>query len=156
MKTTVINRSRTNHTLIFKTFLILIISLLCSTNGMARSEKNTKKINPSSINQILKNIRCPEYKKAFYNITLFGAVGDGKTDTKPIIDKVINLCSKAGGGQVIIPKGTFFVAGPIVLKSDVNLHFEDGAEIIFSDHEKTICLLYGLCGKEQNFIIIRR
>lgn len=88
-----------------------------------------------TINQILKNIKAPEFKNAGYNITAFGAVADGKTDTKAILDKVINLCSTSGGGQVIIPKGSFFMDGPIVLKSHVNLHFEDGAEVIFSVDE---------------------
>lgn len=130
MKPIDINRSKTYHS------LILIISLLFSISVTANGENIVKKVRPLALNQILKNIRSPEFKKASYNITSFGAVADGKTDTKPIIDKVINLCSTTGGGQVIIPIGTFFVAGPIVLKSHVNLHFEDGAEIIFSANEK--------------------
>ena len=74
---------------------------------MAHSEKNTKKTDSLAINRILKNVKSPKFKKASYNITSFGAIGDGKTDKKPIIDKVINLCSATGGGQVIIPKGIF-------------------------------------------------
>jgi polygalacturonase len=90
----------------------------------------------SPISQVLSNIKAPEFKKAAYNITAFGAVADGKTDIKPILDKVIAQCSVSGGGQVIIPKGTFFIAGPVVLKSHVDLHFEDGAELIFSADAK--------------------
>ena len=36
----------------------------------------------------------------------------------------------------MIPKGAFFVGGPIVLKSHVNLHLDEGAEIIFSAREE--------------------
>ncbi len=88
-----------------------------------------------TIDQILKNIQAPKFKNASYNIVAFGAVADGKTDTKSILDKVINKCSTTGGGEVIIPKGVFFMDGPVVLKSHVNLHFEDGAEIVFSADE---------------------
>jgi hypothetical protein len=90
----------------------------------------------SPLDAILENIHTPAFNKAVYNITSYGAVADGQTDTKPILDKVIEMCSTSGGGQVLIPKGVYFVAGPIVLKSHVNLHFEDGAEIIFSADEK--------------------
>ena len=88
------------------------------------------------IDSILRNIKPPEFKKAVYNIVNYGAVADGKTDTKAIFDKVINLCSVNGGGQVLVPKGTYFIAGPIVLKSHVNLHFEGGAKLIFSGEPK--------------------
>lgn len=90
----------------------------------------------SPINQILKNITPPQFKKATYNIAKFGAVADGKTDNKAVFDKVINLCSVNGGGQVTIPKGVYFIAGPVVLKSYVNLHFEDGAGLVFSSAAK--------------------
>ena len=39
--------------------------------------------------------------------------------------------AKAGGGSVVIPPG-FWMTGPIVLKSNVNLHLEQGAIIVFS------------------------
>jgi len=90
----------------------------------------------SPVDQILKNIKPPQFKNAVYNITAYGAVADGKTDSKAIFDKVINLCSVSGGGEVLVPKGAFFIAGPIVLKSHVNLHFEDGAQLIFSAEAK--------------------
>ena len=88
-----------------------------------------------AVKAILANINPPKFKNVKYTITEFGAVADGKTDIKPLLDKVIALCSTSGGGDVIIPKGTFFIAGPVVLKSYVNLHFEDGAELVFSNDE---------------------
>ncbi|TAM94484.1 MAG: glycoside hydrolase family 28 protein, partial [Chitinophagaceae bacterium] len=41
-------------------------------------------------------------------------------------------CHQAGGGIVIIPKGAYFVKGPIHLQSNVNLHLDAGAVIKFS------------------------
>lgn len=90
----------------------------------------------SPINNILANIKAPQFKQVIYDITTFGAVADGKTDIKPVLDKVISQCSVSGGGVVDIPKGKYYIAGPVVLKSYVNLHFEDGAELVFSSDEK--------------------
>lgn len=89
-----------------------------------------------SVSRILKQIRPPEFSKTAYNITSYNAVPDGKTDCKAVFDRVISLCSSSGGGVVIVPKGMFYIAGPVVLKSHVNLHFEDGAELIFSADAK--------------------
>lgn len=89
-----------------------------------------------SVQNILHHISPPKFKSTVYDITRYGAVANGKTDIKPAIDKAINLCNSNGGGEVLIPKGKFFIAGPVVLKSHVNLHFEDGAELIFSSNDK--------------------
>jgi polygalacturonase len=88
------------------------------------------------VDSILKNIKVPEFKKVVYNIVEYGAIADGQTDIKTALDKAISLCSVSGGGEVLIPKGKFYIAGPVVLKSHVNLHFEDGAELIFSGDPK--------------------
>jgi polygalacturonase len=84
----------------------------------------------------LKNIHPPKFENIVYDITKYGAIADGRTDIKRVLDKVIDQCSLAGGGEVLIPKGAFYIAGPVVLKSHVNLHFEDGAELIFSSNDK--------------------
>lgn len=90
----------------------------------------------SPVTAILGKIKPPQFPQTTYDITVFGAVADGKTDIKPVLDKVIGLCSNSGGGEVVIPKGKFFIAGPVVLKSHVELHFEDGAELVFSSDTK--------------------
>ena len=44
----------------------------------------------------------------------------------------IDACVAAGGGRVVIPKGDWFCAGPIVLRSNVHVHLQAGAHIFFS------------------------
>ncbi len=61
-----------------------------------------------------------------FDITKYGAVGDGKTLNTPSIQKAINDCTKNGGGMVLVPVGTF-ITGTINLKTNVNLHLEAGA-----------------------------
>lgn len=71
------------------------------------------------------------FKKDTFNIQSYGAIANGITlNTKPIED-AIEVCSKNGGGTVLIPAG-LWLTGPIVLKSNVNLHLSSGAVLQFS------------------------
>lgn len=81
--------------------------------------------------QIEKNIKAPVFKKKQYNVTKFGAKGDGKTDSRPAINKAITKASRKGG-TVVLPPGMYFVKGPVILKSNVNLNISEGAELFFS------------------------
>lgn len=66
-------------------------------------------------------------------ITRYGAKADGKGVNTQAIAKAIDACNRAGGGRVIIPKGEW-LTGSIHLKSNVNLHLEEGATIRFTDN----------------------
>jgi polygalacturonase len=63
-----------------------------------------------------------------YQILDFGAVGDGVTLNTAAINAAIAACASAGGGTVVVPPG-IFVAGTIVLLSNVTLHLLAGAII---------------------------
>jgi len=39
-----------------------------------------------------------------------------------------------GGGRVVVPAGEHFSAGPLRLRSNIELHLEEGARIVFSDN----------------------
>ncbi|WP_281335828.1 glycoside hydrolase family 28 protein [Flavobacterium eburneipallidum] len=65
------------------------------------------------------------------NIKDFGAVNGGYVlNTKAFAD-AIEAVSKKGGGKVIIPPG-IWLTGPIILKSNLELHAQSGALIKFS------------------------
>jgi polygalacturonase len=70
-----------------------------------------------------------------FNITDFGAVGDGKTNNAAAIQHAIDLCYEKGGGRVIVPTGGIFVSGPFEIKSFVNLHIEANATLRASTDE---------------------
>lgn len=77
------------------------------------------------------DVKAPVIPDNTVNITDFGAVNDGQTlNTKAIADAIDNI-SKKGGGKVIIPSG-LWLTGPIILKSNINIHLEEGALVIFS------------------------
>ena len=66
--------------------------------------------------------------QSVYNITSFGAVPNAKQKSTAAIQKAIDKCAAAGGGQVLIPAGTF-TAGSIFMKSGVTL-FLDAAAVL--------------------------
>ncbi len=61
-----------------------------------------------------------------YNVLDFGAKADGKSDDALALQKAIDTCSKAGGGRVLLPQGTYY-SSSLILKPHVNLHLEKGA-----------------------------
>lgn len=70
-----------------------------------------------------------------YDVTRFGAVGDGKTDDAKAIQAAIDKCTEDGGGKVLLPRGRVFMAGPIQLKSNIELHVEATATLIANPNE---------------------
>lgn len=68
------------------------------------------------------------------SVTDFGAVGDGQTLNTQAFTDAIGYVSAKGGGTVIIPRG-IWLTGPITLKSNLNIHTESGALVIFSKNK---------------------
>ncbi|MCC8142741.1 MAG: glycoside hydrolase family 28 protein [Tannerellaceae bacterium] len=82
--------------------------------------------------EIEKQIKQTHFPANLYVITDFGATaGDASALCHEAINRAITTCSEQGGGTVLIPKGEFHT-GPITLKSNVNLHLEEGAVLKFS------------------------
>jgi polygalacturonase len=85
----------------------------------------------STAADILKRIKDPVFPQRDVSIAAHGAKGDGVRDCSTAIRAAIDACSKAGGGRVVVPAGRF-LTGAIRLKSNVNLHLQDGATLAFS------------------------
>jgi len=84
-----------------------------------------------NIDEILKNINPPVFQNREFDITSFGAVGDGTTDCTEAINKAITQCSGDGGGKVIVPEG-IYLTGAVHLKSNVNLYVSENAVLKFT------------------------
>ena len=84
---------------------------------------------------IRERIKPPRFPKRTFNLSRFGARGDGQTDCTPAFRRAIDQCAKAGGGKVIVAPGTY-LTGAIHLKSSVNLEIQEGATIKFSQNPK--------------------
>jgi polygalacturonase len=73
----------------------------------------------------------PVFPDTEMSVCSYGGVGDGTTINTAAFKKAIDELSAKGGGKLIVPAGIWFT-GPIVLKSNINLHLNKGAVILFS------------------------
>lgn len=65
-----------------------------------------------------------------FNVTEFGAVGNGSTVCTSAFSAAVKACSEAGGGTVYVPAGNF-LTGSIRLESNMNLYLEAGSILTF-------------------------
>lgn len=113
-------------------FFLLALVAAASCSGV----KDQPLSLPQEARDILAYIKEPAFASSDYNILGYGAVADGVTDSHDAIIAAIKACSDNGGGRVIVPAGKFYSRTSIILESNVNLHLEEGSEIIFSENPK--------------------
>lgn len=65
---------------------------------------------------------------AVHDITAYGAVADTTRLSTAAIQRAIDACNAAGGGEVLVPAGDW-KTGSIFLKSNVTLRLENGATL---------------------------
>ncbi|MBQ7610388.1 MAG: glycoside hydrolase family 28 protein [Bacteroidales bacterium] len=73
---------------------------------------------------ILAHIKAPVFRDADVRM-------QACDDFRTALNDAIVLCSEEGGGRVVVPAGEYTCNGPIILRSNVNLHLEKGATIFF-------------------------
>ncbi|MDM1293899.1 glycoside hydrolase family 28 protein [Sphingobacterium sp. N143] len=71
------------------------------------------------------------FKNDTLNIIGHGAKGDGQFLNTAPINRAIKSCSEHGGGVVLIPSG-LWLTGPIEMHSNVNLHLQRDAVLLFT------------------------
>lgn len=77
----------------------------------------------------------PTLAERVYNVMDYGAKGDGRHDDATAIQKAIDACTRAGGGQVLLPTGHTFMSGPIQLKSNIDLHIDVNTTLLANPDE---------------------
>lgn len=89
----------------------------------------------------MNKVTRPQFPDNEVNLRDFGAVGDGSSLCTDAFRKAIEALSAKGGGRLTVPQGVWFT-GPIVLKSNINLHLEKGAIILFSPDDALYPLIH--------------
>lgn len=116
------------HFPLFRLPLIAAVALFAT----ASADDVTDRAWLRQLPEILERIVPPIFPDRDFDITRFGAVEGGTVKGTGAFAAAIAACSEAGGGRVVVPAGKF-LTGPIHLRSNVELHLADAAEVIFSD-----------------------
>lgn len=116
----------------YKTIIYLNLVLLFISCGEKNQTRVVSEENPwDKMEAILVATKEPTFKNVNYSVLDYGAKADGKTMNTEAFRLAIKACTENGGGKVVVPTGKF-LSGPIHLDNNVNLHLEEGAEILFS------------------------
>lgn len=91
------------------------------------SDQAWEKIYP----EIEAKIVAPTFPDRTFDIRDFGA--QPAVASHEAINAAIAACNAAGGGHVVVPAGEW-LTGAITLLSNVDLHLEEGATLLFSDN----------------------
>lgn len=76
-------------------------------------------------------VKAPQIPDGEVCLTDYGAVGDGTTLCSDAFAKALAALEARGGGRLRVPQGVW-LTGPVTLVSNVDLHLEHGAIILFS------------------------
>ncbi|MFB6340820.1 glycoside hydrolase family 28 protein [Saccharicrinis sp. FJH62] len=111
--------------------LIVLGTVLVSCNKSIPPELITVKVDAPFE---MPEIAIPDFSNCeTFNIIDYGAVKDDKVKTSAAIVAAIDKANSAGGGIVVIPEGDW-QTGKIHFKSNINLHLDKGAVLLFSDN----------------------
>lgn len=70
---------------------------------------------------------------ATYDVLHFGAIPDGTVLNTRSLQNALDACERKGGGRVLIPAGRY-LTGALNLHSNIDLHLEQGATLLFSEN----------------------
>ncbi|MBW3544012.1 MAG: glycoside hydrolase family 28 protein [Bacteroidetes bacterium] len=120
------------HTYLYILMMLLIMSACGRQASVEQTDTMAAAEDPwAAVPTLLEQIQPPQFPDKDFLITEYGAVADGTTANTGAFKKAIEACHQAGGGRVVVPAGNY-LSGPIYLKSNVNLHLQKGACILFS------------------------
>jgi polygalacturonase len=79
----------------------------------------------------MSRVEIPTFPDNRVSVADYGGKPDGITLNTKAFEDAMQALSDMGGGTLTVPKGIWFT-GPIVFRSNINMHLEKGALILFS------------------------
>lgn len=113
-----------------KVHLLLLIACLCSLGSLEAQSYGYEYLY-KDLPFTMPVLNKPAFPSNEVSILDCGGVPDGMTLNTEAFAKAMDMLSKEGGGTLRVPSGIWYT-GPIVFKSNINLHLEKGALILFS------------------------
>ena len=109
---------------------ILLMSMAALfLTGCIQQPKAEKQLTPQE--QIIENIARTSFPDKVWKVQL-----DDSGNMLQALQQAIDSCSYYGGGVVDVAPGKYALNGPLKLKSNVNLHLQEGAYLQFSGRSK--------------------
>ena len=116
-----------------KKLFSLLVVISCSIFFLAAQSKYDAYYTDLPIE--IEHVKPVQFPAFTVKLTDFGAVADGVTLCSDAFEAAIDTLTAHGGGHLIVPKGTW-LTGPIVLKSNIDLHLNNGATLLFSTNKE--------------------
>jgi polygalacturonase len=82
-------------------------------------------------------VSAAQKRSGIYDVTSFGAKGDGKTLDTRAINLAISTAASKGGGTVFFPAGAYLSVS-IHLKSNIAIYLDQGATIVAAETSKDV------------------
>src|SRR5690554_4955042 len=114
--------------LLVLTIASIIIS--CSTDSTENTEYKYEYLY-EDLQFEMPRVYRPTFPDRSVNLLDYGGNPDGITLNTDAFANAMHDLSIKGGGTLVVPKGIWFT-GPIVFESNINMHLEKGALILFS------------------------
>ena len=112
-------------------YILLLITAIACTSSSNKTLDNKYSSLYENLPFEMPILEKPSFKNNTIYITEYGGIPDGKTLNTVAFEEAINDLASKGGGTLMVPSGIWFT-GPITFKSNINLHLEKGALILFS------------------------
>lgn len=115
-----------------KFLLSLVLALTSVAWADASGTETTDPIAPIRAPFAMPQLERPAFPARVVDVRAHGAVAGGAVKNTQAFAAAIAACAAAGGGRVLVPAGQW-LTGPVHLRSNIELHLAEGAEIVFSD-----------------------
>lgn len=111
-------------------FALALLSLIPSSLAYATSLKKSERWLAEAL-AIVRQIRTPTFP--LRDRTLDVRALATPSDARSVIQDAIDEFARDGGGTIHLAAGEWSILGPLRLKSNIRLHLEENANLIFSD-----------------------
>ncbi len=117
----------------YLTRMILVVLIVATAVKVVYSQSKVPDSVYDHVPFKMAKVNPPVFPANVCNLRDYGAVSDGVTlNTVHFTKAILDLAAK-GGGKLVVPSGVW-LTGPIVFQSNINLHLETGAIIVFSEN----------------------
>lgn len=114
---------------IFKSLIVSAVMMLVSLPGSGRSPLT---YDAALRDSILGGITGATIPEARFDLSRYGAKGDGVSDCRRAFEKAMDAATRKGGGTISVSPGTYYIKGPLVMRSNICIDLAEGAVLKFA------------------------